>query len=330
MRQAGRYQPEYQEIRKKYTLMEICHHPELAAEVTLLPIRQLGVDAAILFSDIMVPIAEAGIGVELKPNVGPVLDHPLRTASDLARISPRPPEEGVPYVLETIRILSRELAVPLIGFAGGPFTLASYLVEGRPTRKFSYVKEMMFAAPDVWHGLMRRLTDVLIPYVTAQVEAGAQAIQIFDSWAGALSPWDYEEHVLPYTKEVFAALEPLDVPRIHFGVGTGELLSHMSDAGADVVGVDWAVPLDRGWERIGRQKAVQGNLEPAVLLGSPELIVRRTKDVLKQVEGRPGHIFNLGHGVLPNTPVDALKRVVDTVHEYGIKGSTDGSDGHHV
>lgn len=316
MRQAGRYQAEYRKIREKYTLMEICQHPEVAAEVTLLPIKQLGVDAAILFSDIMVPVHEAGIAVDIQPNVGPVIEEPIRESSDVDRLRPLVPEEDVPYVIETIRILQGELKVPLIGFAGGPFTLASYLVEGRPTRKFHKVKHMMFAMPDVWHRLMDRLCEIVIPFLEAQVQAGVQALQLFDSWAGCLSPQDYEEFVLPYSKRIFDAVTPLGVPKIHFGVGTAELLTLLRDAGADVVGVDWVTPLDEAWRRIGYDTAVQGNLEPNLLLAPMDRVLDRTRDVMRRAGGRPGHIFNLGHGVLPQTNPDTLKRIVETVHTY--------------
>lgn len=314
MRQAGRYQPEYRKIRERYSLMEICKIPEVAAQVTLLPVEQLGVDAAILFSDIMVPIHQVGIPVDLQPNVGPVLDRPLRSAEDVKALRPLTPEEDVPFVLEAIRILRRELNVPLIGFSGGPFTLASYLVEGKPTRKFAEVKRMMFAAPDLWHELMHRLSDIVIAYMRAQVEAGAQALQLFDSWVGCLSPQDYETFVFPYSKRILSALEGTGVPRIHFGVGTGELLPLLRDAGAEVVGVDWLVPLDAAWERVGYETAVQGNLEPNLLLGDEARVLERTRDVLGRAGGRPGHIFNLGHGVLPQTKVETLQRIVEAVH----------------
>lgn len=320
MRQAGRYQPEYRKIRERYSLMEICRHPEVAAEVTMLPVTQLDVDAAILFSDIMVPIHEAGVDVEIKPNVGPVIDRPIRDSAGVERLRPLVPEADVPYVIETVRILRDELKVPLIGFAGGPFTLASYLVEGRPTRKFHEVKRMMFATPDVWHRLMERLCQIVIPFLEAQVKAGARAVQLFDSWAGCLSPHDYQEFVMPYSKRIFQSIEPLGVPKIHFGVGTGELLTHLRDAGADVVGVDWVVPLDEAWRRVGYETAVQGNLEPNLVLGPLDRLMDRTRDVLVRAGGRPGHIFNLGHGVLPETKVDTLKRVVDAVHEYSYEG----------
>lgn len=316
MRQAGRYQPEYRKLRASYSFHELCRQPDLAAEVTLLPVTQLGVDAAILFSDIVVPLQAVGVPIEIQSNVGPVLDPPMRDARSIASIRPLEPEEDVPYVLEAIRILRRELKVPLIGFAGGPFTLASYLIEGRPTRKFAETKRMMYQAPELWHELMEGLVSCLAPYMRAQVEAGAQAVQLFDSWIGALSPEDYDEYVFPYSKRIFDALEGLDVPRIHFGVGTGELLPRMRDAGADVVGIDWLVPIDRAAERVGSGVAVQGNLEPNLLLGPADLVHRRTAEILRRVGSRRGYIFNLGHGVLPTTEVDALRRLVEQVHAF--------------
>lgn len=316
MRQAGRYQPEYRKLRERYSLNEICRHPDAAAEVTLLPVNQLGVDAAILFSDIMVPVQAVGIPVDLKPNVGPVLDEPLRDSVAVSALRALHPEEDVPFVLETIRILRKELDVPLIGFAGGPFTVASYLIEGRPTRKFSETKRMMYRAPELWRDLMERLVAVIVPYLRAQVAAGAQAIQLFDSWIGALSPEDYREYVFPYSRRIFTALEGLGVPRIHFGVGTGELLTLMRDAGAEVVGADWLVPIDKAAERIGAGVALQGNLEPNLLLGPDDLVSKRAGEILRRVGGRRGYIFNLGHGVLPDTRVDTLRRLVDQVHGF--------------
>lgn len=316
MRQAGRYQPEYRKLRERYSLGEICRHPDLTAYVTMLPVEQLGVDAAILFSDIVIPLQAVGVPVELRSNVGPVLDPPLRDAKGVAAIRPLEPWEDVPYVLEAIRILRRELRVPLIGFAGGPFTLASYLVEGRPTRTFAETKRMMYQRPDLWRALMERLVACVAPFVRAQVEAGAQAVQLFDTWVGALSPEDYDAYVFPYTQRIFDALADLGVPRIHFGVGAGELLPRMRAAGAEVVGVDWRIPIDRAAERAGPGAAVQGNLDPHVLLGPSDLIRRRSAEILRRAGHRRGFIFNLGHGVLPGTEVDALRRLVEQVHSF--------------
>ncbi len=320
MRQAGRYQPEYRQLREKFSIGEICRTPELCTQVTLLPVEQLGVDAAILFSDIMVPLQAIGIPVVIQENVGPVLNQPLRTPADVARLRPLEPEEDVPYVLEAIRLLRRELKVPLIGFAGAPFTLASYLIEGGPTRQFVETKRLMYGAPELWHELMSRLADLVVTFLRAQVAAGAQAVQLFDSWVGCLSPQDYQAFALPYSRRILQALADCGVPRIHFGVGTASLLPLMRAAGADVVGVDWTVPLDEAWERVGTDVAIQGNLDPAVLLGPPEWVEQRARDVLARAGGRPGHIFNLGHGVLRQTSPSALRRLVDVVHAYQPQG----------
>ena len=311
MRQAGRYQKEYRELRERYGILEICRMPELAARVTRLPVEQLGVDAAILFSDIMVPLAALGVDVHIKEGIGPVVG----ALPDPSRLGPLEPERHIGEVLEAIRILVRDLAVPLIGFSGGPFTLASYLVEGGPSRSFVRTKRTMLGDPGRWDELMNWLTQVSISYLRAQVLAGAGAVQLFDSWAGALAPEDYAAHVLPYSSRIFEGLVDLGVPRIHFGVGTGELLELMRDAGADVVGVDWRVPLDAAWGRLAPGVAVQGNLDPAALLGPWEVIERKTLHVLAGAGGRPGHVFNLGHGVLPETDPGTLRRLTELVHE---------------
>jgi uroporphyrinogen decarboxylase len=317
MRQAGRYQAEYRAIREKYGFMEVCAQPELAAEVTMLPVKQLGVDAAILFSDIMNPMTGMGIDFSLKDGVGPVVHTPVRSPADVANLRPFDAEEHLPNVLETIRLLRQELKIPLIGFVGAPFTLASYLVEGRPTKNFGLVKQFMYSEPAAWASLMEQLGDMVVNYLTAQVAAGAQAVQIFDSWIGALHPRDYRQYVMPHMQSVFARLAALDAPKIHFGVGTATLLPLLREAGGDVIGVDWREPLSEAWERIGHDRAVQGNLDPTVLLAPRELIAERTRDVLREAGGRPGHIFNLGHGVLPTTPVSALQHVVEIVHAEG-------------
>jgi len=317
MRQAGRYQAEYRSLRERYTLLEICREPELCAQVTALPVRQLGVDAAILFSDIMVPLGPMGIDYELKENVGPVIENPVRTLRDVQALRPLEPAEDLPYVLETIRLLVRELDVPLIGFAGGPFTLASYLIEGKPTRTFIETKTLMYSEPTVWHQLLQRLTDGVVRHLRAQVEAGAHALQIFDSWVGALDPWDYRTYVLPHMRRLFAQTADLGVPRIHFGVGAGHLLPLMREAGGEVIGVDWRVPLPVAWEQVGEGVGLQGNLDPVLLFSPEETLKARVGAILESVRGRRGHIFNLGHGVLPKTPPDALKRVVEWVHQRG-------------
>ena len=321
MRQAGRSLPEYRALRGEGSILDAIHDPSLATEITLQPVRRYGVDAAILFSDIVVPAAAIGFGVDVTPGIGPVVTEPFRSAADLERLRPFEPDIDAPYVGETVRQVVAELgATPLIGFAGAPFTVASYLIEGQPSRTYGLTKAMLHGEPKLWSQLLDRLADMAIASLLAQVEAGASAIQLFDSWAGALSPDVYAEHVLPHSAKVFAALEATGVPRIHFGVGTGELLGLMGDAGADVVGVDWRVPLDVARERLPG-KAVQGNLDPAACLAPWDVVADRTRDVLRRNAGRPGHIFNLGHGVLPELDPGVLKQVVDLVHE---EGRTDG------
>jgi len=312
MRQAGRSLPEYRAVREKHGMFEIFRNPELAAEVTMQPVRRLGGDAAILFSDIVVPLAAIGIDIELQP--GPVLSAPFRTMADLERLRPLEAEADMPYVLDTVRLLVGELDVPLIGFAGGPFTLASYLIEGGPSKTQGRTKATMYAEPVFWAELLDRLAGIVVASLRAQVAAGAAAVQVFDSWAGMLSPSDYRRSVLPATRKVFAGLADLGVPRIHFGVGTGELLELFADAGADVVGVDWRVPLDAARDRLGAQVAVQGNLDPAVCLAPWPVVEEHAGAVLDANWGRPGHIFNLGWGVLPETDPDILRRLVDFVH----------------
>jgi len=317
MRQAGRSLPEYRALRGEGSILDAIQDPGLSAEITLQPVRRYGVDAAILFSDIVVPAAAIGFGVDVTPGIGPVVAEPFRSADDLRRLRPFEPEVDAPYVAETVRLAVKELdGTPLIGFAGAPFTVASYLIEGRPSRTYGRTKAMMHGAPDLWRTLLDRLADMAITSLLSQVEAGASAIQLFDSWAGALSPDVYEDLVMPASAKVFAALEATGVPRIHFGVGTGELLALMGAAGADVVGVDWRVPLDVARDRLPG-KAVQGNLDPAVCLAPWEVVAERTRDVLRRNGGRPGHIFNLGHGVLPELDPEVLKAVVDLVHEEG-------------
>jgi uroporphyrinogen decarboxylase len=318
MRQAGRSLPAYRKLRESYSLVEITQKPELCAEVTLLPLKELDVDAAILFADIMLPLVGLGVGFELVEDVGPVIAEPIRSMREIEAMTSVPAAESVPSVLEAIRILRGELegVVPLIGFSGAPFTLASYLVEGKPVREFAKTKALMFDEPASWHALMERLTAMIVDYLSEQVSAGVQAIQLFDSWVGALSVEDYAMYVLPYSKEIFQAMSERGVPRIHFGTGTSSLLELMAAVDCEVVGVDWRVPLDVAWQRIG-DRAIQGNLDPAVLLGSPELVEEKARDVLDRAAGRLGHIFNLGHGVLPNTPLGNLKLLVQVVHSYG-------------
>ena len=317
MRQAGRYMAEYRAIREKHTLLEICQQPELAAEVTLQPVRALGVDAAILFADILLPAIPLGVGLEFAKGEGPVLPHPVRNMEDVKRLRVVDPEADLGYVMDTLRILRGSLgSTPLIGFCGAPFTVASYLIEGRSSREFLVTKTMMYSSPDTWHALMNHLSNVLADYLAAQVRAGAQAVQVFDSWVGALSPADYVEFVQPYSRRVLQAAEATGVPVIHFGTGTSTLLPAMKAAGGTVIGLDWRIPLSEGWKAAGYDVAVQGNLDPAVLFAPLPEIKKRVHEILAQAGGRPGHIFNLGHGILPGTPVDSVKAVVDMVHEY--------------
>ncbi|MET7273087.1 MULTISPECIES: uroporphyrinogen decarboxylase [Streptomyces] len=314
MRQAGRSLPEYRKVREGIPMLESCMRPELVTEITLQPVRRHGVDAAIFFSDIVVPLKAIGIDLDIKPGIGPVVEKPVRTREDLARLRDLTPED-VSYVTEAYGLLTRELgATPLIGFAGAPFTLASYLVEGGPSRNHEHTKALMYGDPQLWADLLDRLADITAAFLKVQIEAGASAVQLFDSWVGALAPADYRRFVQPASRKVFDAVAGYGVPRIHFGVGTGELLGDMGEAGADVVGVDWRVPLDEAARRVGPGKALQGNLDPAVLFSSPQAVEAKTREVLDAAAGLEGHIFNLGHGVLPSTEPDALTRLVEYVH----------------
>ncbi len=317
MRQAGRSLPEYRRLRGGGSILEAVRHPELAAELTLQPVRRYGVDAAILFSDILVPVAALGIGLDVVPGRGPVVDEPFRSAADLARLRPLEPELDLGYVLETVSILAGELDVPLIGFAGAPFTVASYLIEGGASRDYARTKALMHNEPATWHELAGRLADLALAALRAQVAAGAAAAQLFDSWAGALSREDYERFALPASRRVLEGLGDLGVPRIHFGVCTGEILDLMAAAGADVVGVDWRVPLGVARLRVGSRPALQGNLDPAVCLAGFEAAAGEARRILDEAGGRPGHVFNLGHGVLPGTDPDVLARLVELVHAEG-------------
>src|SRR4051812_27265087 len=314
MRQAGRSLPEYRELRKDYGLFDIVRRPELCAEVTLQPVRRHDVDAAVMFADIMFPVIGMGVDVRLVENVGPVVDRPVERTADVERLVVPDPRESVPEILEAVRLVRGELRPDqaVVGFCGGPFTVAGYLVEGKPSREFAKVKAMMYGAPEVWHALMHKLADCFVVYVQAKVEAGADAIQLFDSWVGALSVADYEEFVAPYSARILAAV---DVPTIHFGTGTSHLLASMAAAGGDAVGLDWRIPLDEGWLAVGPDRAVQGNLDPAVLLGPWPRVEAAALDILARAGGRPGHVFNLGHGVLPPTDPDTLGRLVELVHE---------------
>jgi uroporphyrinogen decarboxylase len=315
MRQAGRSQPEYRALRERYSLLEICAHGELVAEVTLRPVEQLGVDAAILFADITVPLLAMGVAFELQDGTGPRIDRPVRSAAEIAMLRPFEPEATIEGVLGGVRLVRASAPVPLIGFAGAPFTLGSYLIEGGPSREFLRTKAMMRGAPALWDALMERLTGSTIAYLGAQIAAGVQAVQLFDSWVGCLSPADYRTSVAPYTRRIFAAIRSWGVPAIHFGTGTAGLLVEMAEAGGDVIGVDWRVGLARAWSQIG-PRAIQGNLDPSVLLAPVEVVRAQAAAVLAQAAGRPGHIFNLGHGVLPETPQGNLRALVEYVHEY--------------
>jgi uroporphyrinogen decarboxylase len=314
MRQAGRSLPEYREIRKNYGLFEIARQPELCAEVTLQPVRRHGVDAAVMFADIMLPVLGMGVEVELVENVGPVVAEPVRSLADVERLVVPEPEESVPWLLESIRLAREGLREDqaLVGFAGGPFTVAGYLVEGKPTREFKLTKACMYGQPEVWHALLDKLTEAFSSYVRACVAAGADVVQLFDSWVGALSVADYREFAAAYSARV---LDAVDVPTIHFATGDAHLLEERAAVGGDVIGIDWRVPLDVAWERIGDDRGIQGNLDGAVLLGPWERIEEGAQDVLRRAAGRPGHVFNLGHGVLPETDPDLLGRLVELVHE---------------
>ena len=314
MRQAGRSLPEYLAIRGEGSILDAIHKPEVAAEITMQPVRRYGVDAAIVYSDIVVPIAAIGFGVDVAPGTGPVTERPFRSRADLDRIRPLEAELDIPYVIETIKILSAELDVPVIGFAGAPFTIASYLIEGRPSRTYERTKALMYGDPELWRELLDRLADLAIAALRAQVGAGARAVQVFDSWVGDLTAPDYESLVLPASRKVFEGVADLGVPRIHFGVGTGELLELMVAAGTDVLGVDWRVPLDMARARVGGDVTLQGNLDPAVCLGEWPVVEQRALDVIAHAGTGPRHIFNLGHGVLPQTDPGVLARLVELVH----------------
>ena len=315
MRQAGRYMPEYRAVRARFSLLDIVRRPDLCVEVTLQPVRRLGVDAAILFSDISVLFEGLGVPFELQEGVGPVVPQPVRTGEAVERLDPGGVVERLPFVMESIRLLRRELRVPLIGFAGAPFTLASYLVEGGPSRTFAETKRLMHGDAGLWHALMERLTSAVESFARAQVEAGAQAIQLFDSWVGALAPADFDERVAPHLRRLVAALRQTGVPVIYFGVDTGGLLERIAALEPTVVGLDWRVDLGEAWRRVGYDRAVQGNLDPSVLRAPWPLVERRARQVLDAAAGRPGHVFNLGHGVLPDTDPAVLARLVEWVHE---------------
>ena len=322
MRQAGRSLPEYRAVRGEGSILQAIKDPELSATITRQPVERYDVDAAILYSDIVVPAEAIGFGVDVVPGVGPVIAEPFTSASDLGRLRPLDPEADTPYVLDTVRLLVEQLDVPLIGFAGAPFTVASYLIEGRPSRTYAKTKALMHGDPALWERLLDALADLALTSLHSQVAAGASAIQLFDSWAGALSPDDYRRFVLPFSAKVLEGIGETGVPRIHFGVGTGELLGLLGEAGADVVGVDWRVPLDVARERVGG-RALQGNLDPALCLAPWPVVEEATRDVLRRGGGR-GHVFNLGHGVLPETDPTVLEKVVALVHAEGVALAAEG------
>ena len=321
MRQAGRVLPEYRRIKERYSLLEISAQPELCAQVTLQPLVRMPLDAAIVYADIMTPLVGIGVDLDIRPEVGPVIASPVRTLTDVQRLRALEPEADVPHLLETLRLVRAELAPhqALIGFAGAPFTLASYLIEGRGSRTFTNTKALMYGAPEVWHELMARLAANTVAYLRAQAAAGAEIVQLFDSWAGALAPNDYAEFVAPYSRQIVDGVRGAGVPIIHFAMGASTYLPQVRDAGADVIGIDWHIPLDTAWDIVGHDRAVQGNLDPAVLLGPWERVADRAGDVLRRAAGRAGHIFNLGHGLHPTIPVANVERLVDFVHEQSAR-----------
>lgn len=316
MRQAGRILAGYRELRERYDILTLTRTPELCAQVTIMPVHQLGVDAAVLYADIMLPLIGMGVPFAIDPGIGPIIQSPLRSEKDIEALRIVDPRAATPDLFEAIRMVRCELdgRTAVIGFAGGPFTVASYMLEGRPSKDFAHTKGLLYAEPRLWHRLMDTLTEVTIRYLRAQVEAGVQAVQLFDSWAGTLSRTDYESCVLPYSTRIFDALRDT-VPTIHFGTVTAHLLEPMASAGSDVVSVDWRLPIDEAWARIGSDRGVQGNLEPATLLAPFDVVAARARDVLRRADGHTGHIFNLGHGVLPQTDPDVLTRLTALVRE---------------
>lgn len=317
MRQAGRYDPDYQKIKEKYSLLEICRQPELAAEVTLMPVKKLGVDAAILYSDIMNPVASIGIQFDIVKNIGPVIDNPIRSKADVEKLRPINVEQDLNHVMETVKILDRELSIPLIGFAGAPFTIASYLIEGRPSKNYIRTKQLMYSEPEIWHQLMDKLGDMVITYLKAQIAHGAKAVQLFDSWVGALTPHDFQTYVLPTITRIFRELSEEQASKIYFpGVSSGELLPLLKDIDTNVIGLDWRVSIREGRHRVGERFAVQGNLDPMVLTAPWEVIQRYAKEIMDQGMDKPGYIFNLGHGLFPEASIDKLKMLTDFVHHY--------------
>ncbi|MDX2162388.1 MAG: uroporphyrinogen decarboxylase [bacterium] len=327
MRQAGRYMPEYRALRQRYSILEIIKAPELACEVTLQPIEAFNLDAAIIFADILPPLEGMGLSLDFVKGEGPVIANPVRTADDVARLRVLPPEETLPFTLRAIQLARQALAprkLPLIGFSGAPFTLASYAIEGGSSRSRIEVKSMMMNRPDLWDTLMGKLAEVAGAYLLAQAQAGADALQLFDSWVGELSPYEYERYVLPYSRRALEIASRAGVPLIHFGTNTSGMLPLIQAAGGDVIGVDWRIELDHAWRILGDDTAVQGNLDPVALFADWDALKTRAAHVLDTVRGRPGHIFNLGHGILPETPVENVRRLVDFVHEYTARAASGG------
>ena len=317
MRQAGRYMSEYRALRERYSLLDLCRTPDLATEVTLQPVRRIELDAAIIFSDLLLPLEPMGIPFDFVRGEGPAIERPLRSEDDLARVHGFEPREALGYVLDAIRQTQRELAgrVPLIGFAGAPFTLASYAIEGGHSTNFAHTKALMYGAPAAWHRFCDLLAGIVSDYLVAQIEAGVDAVQVFDSWVGALNARDYREFILPHTRRIFDTLAAYDVPTIHFGVGTAAILGELREAGGNVIGADWRIPLDEAWERIGFDRGIQGNLDPTLLLGPLDRVFAATDDVLARAGGRNGHVFNLGHGILPTTPLEHVQALARYVHQ---------------
>ncbi|MFQ5873711.1 MAG: uroporphyrinogen decarboxylase [Dehalococcoidia bacterium] len=320
MRQAGRYMEEYRNLRAKYGFLDLCKRPDLAAEITVIPVERLGVDAAILFADILLLLEPMGVGLEYTKEDGPLIHRPVRTGADVDRLHEVEPKDSFPFVFEAIRKSCAALngRVPLIGFSGAPFTLASYLIEGGSSRNYIQTKQLIYSDPGAWRALMERLSRAVVKYLNAQIAAGAEAVQIFDSWVGCMTPDDYQEHVLPYMRATIDALTP-HVPVIHFSTGTAGLLKLIRAAGGDIIGLDWRVNLDEGWERVGYDVGIQGNLDPVALFAPPNEISRRVAEILRRADGRPGHIFNLGHGVLPDTPVEHVIAMVQAVHKLSAR-----------
>lgn len=321
MRQAGRCLAEYRELRKSYDILTMAKTPELCAQVTLMPVKEFGVDGAVLYADIMLPLEGMGVSLEIQPDVGPIIHNPIRSTRDVEALRIIDAREATPFVMEAIRLVRRELAgkQAVIGFSGAPFTLACYLIEGRPSRDYSIAKSLMYGQPWTWHALMNKLTEVVSRYLVAQVEAGVDVVQVFDSWVGALGPGAYKRFVQPYSQRVFEAVKQTGTPSIHFGTGTASLLELMAQAGGDIISVDWRVNLDDAWARISYERGIQGNLDPSLLLTSWDVIEEGMRDVLRRADGRPGHIFNLGHGVPADTQPAMLRRLVDAVHEATLR-----------